>query len=121
MFTAMFWRRTTERAVKSFAQSLAALLSAAGLGLFDAPLDQGTLDRRHGRAAVGPDVTGVHEDRRPGEPVRTPAAEASHRRRVRAPPAAVTVADLKTSADEHHRSSVDSGESIIERRARSMA
>jgi hypothetical protein len=36
MFTAMFWRSTTERAVKSFAQSLAALLSASGLGLFDA-------------------------------------------------------------------------------------
>jgi len=36
MFTAMFWRRTAERAVKSFAQSLAALLSASGLGLFDA-------------------------------------------------------------------------------------
>ena len=36
MFTAMFWRRTTERAVKSVAQSLAALLSASGLGLFEA-------------------------------------------------------------------------------------
>jgi len=36
MFTAIFWRRTTERAVKSFAQSLAALFSASGLGLFEA-------------------------------------------------------------------------------------
>jgi Putative lactococcus lactis phage r1t holin len=36
MFTAMFWKRATERAVKSFAQSLAALLSASGLGLFNA-------------------------------------------------------------------------------------
>ncbi len=36
MFTALFWKRATERAVKSFAQSLAALLGASGLGLFNA-------------------------------------------------------------------------------------
>jgi len=35
MFTVDFWRFTTERAVKSFAQSLLAVLSVAGLGLFE--------------------------------------------------------------------------------------
>jgi len=35
MFTVDFWRFTTERAVKSFAQSLLAVLSVGGLGLFD--------------------------------------------------------------------------------------
>jgi hypothetical protein len=36
MFTSAFWAMTVERAVKSFAQSLAALLGAKGLGLLDA-------------------------------------------------------------------------------------
>ena len=35
MFTQYFWKATFERAVKSFAQSLLALLSAQQLGLFD--------------------------------------------------------------------------------------
>lgn len=35
MFTTYFWKATLERAVKSFAQSLLALLSAQQLGLFD--------------------------------------------------------------------------------------
>jgi hypothetical protein len=35
MFTQYFWKATLERAVKSFAQSLLALLSAQQLGLFD--------------------------------------------------------------------------------------
>ena len=37
MFTKLFWQRATERAIKSFAQSLVAVLTASGLGLFDAP------------------------------------------------------------------------------------
>lgn len=37
MFTKKFWRLAGERAIKSFAQSLAALLGASGLGLLDAP------------------------------------------------------------------------------------
>jgi hypothetical protein len=36
MFTSAFWVMTAERAIKSFAQSLTALLSAKGLGLVDA-------------------------------------------------------------------------------------
>jgi hypothetical protein len=36
MFTSAFWALTVERAIKSFAQSLTALLSAKGLGLVDA-------------------------------------------------------------------------------------
>ena len=35
MFTLVFWQATTERAVKSFAQALAALLGTGGLGLWD--------------------------------------------------------------------------------------
>ena len=35
MFTQHFWTATAERAVKTFAQSLFALLSAAQLGLLD--------------------------------------------------------------------------------------
>jgi hypothetical protein len=35
MFTQYFWKATSERAAKSFAQSLLALLSAQQLGLFD--------------------------------------------------------------------------------------
>lgn len=35
MFTWMFWRSATERAVKSFAQSLAAVLGASGAGLWE--------------------------------------------------------------------------------------
>jgi hypothetical protein len=37
MFTKLFWQRTTERAVKTFAQALAGVLTAAGLGLFEVP------------------------------------------------------------------------------------
>lgn len=36
IFDATFWRYAAERAAKTFAQSLAAVLAAAGLGLFDA-------------------------------------------------------------------------------------
>jgi hypothetical protein len=36
MFTSAFWTMTLERAIKTFAQSLAALLGAKGLGLVDA-------------------------------------------------------------------------------------
>ena len=35
MFTWTFWRSATERAVKSFAQSLAACLGASGAGLWE--------------------------------------------------------------------------------------
>ncbi|WP_240917263.1 holin [Nocardioides sp. HDW12B] len=35
MFTWMFWRSAVERAVKSFAQSLAACLGASGAGLWE--------------------------------------------------------------------------------------
>jgi hypothetical protein len=35
MFTWMFWRSATERAVKTFAQSLAACLGASGVGLWE--------------------------------------------------------------------------------------
>lgn len=37
MLTPWFWKSTLERAVKSFAQTLVALLSADGIGLVDAP------------------------------------------------------------------------------------
>lgn len=36
MFTKVFWQRAGERALKSFAQSLVAVLTAEGLGLFEA-------------------------------------------------------------------------------------
>ncbi|HEY7043508.1 MAG TPA: holin [Nocardioidaceae bacterium] len=36
MFSALFWKKTAERAIKSFAQSLAAVLAASGLGLLTA-------------------------------------------------------------------------------------
>ena len=36
MFTTVFWQLSFERAVKSFAQSLVAILGAAQIGLFDA-------------------------------------------------------------------------------------
>ena len=35
MFGSYFWKATAERAVKSFAQSLLAILSASSLGLLD--------------------------------------------------------------------------------------
>jgi hypothetical protein len=35
MFAGHFWKATAERAVKSFAQSLLAILSASSLGLLD--------------------------------------------------------------------------------------
>ena len=35
MFASYFWRATAERAVKSFAQSLLAILSASSLGLLE--------------------------------------------------------------------------------------
>jgi hypothetical protein len=37
MFTSRFWQLTAERAVKTFAQSLVAIFSAAGVGLLTAP------------------------------------------------------------------------------------
>jgi hypothetical protein len=37
VYTAAFWRAALERAVKTFAQTLAALLGAGGLGLLTAP------------------------------------------------------------------------------------
>lgn len=37
MFTSLFWRLALERAFKTFAQTLVALLSAGGIGLFNAP------------------------------------------------------------------------------------
>lgn len=36
MFTAIFWRRAAERAVKTFAQAAGAMLAASGVGLLDA-------------------------------------------------------------------------------------
>ena len=36
MFTRQFWILTAERAVKTFAQALAAVLAASGVGLLDA-------------------------------------------------------------------------------------
>ena len=35
MFTLVFWQATAERAVKSFAQALAAMLGTGGVGLLD--------------------------------------------------------------------------------------
>jgi len=35
VFTLVFWQATAERAVKSFAQALAALLGTGGIGLWD--------------------------------------------------------------------------------------
>lgn len=40
MFTLEFWKATAERAVKTFAQTLAAMLTAAGTGLLDAQWGQ---------------------------------------------------------------------------------
>lgn len=37
MFSRLFWTLTVERAVKSFAQALVALLGAGGMDLFHAP------------------------------------------------------------------------------------
>ncbi|MGH3991235.1 MAG: holin [Pseudonocardiaceae bacterium] len=37
MFTYRFWRQASERAIKTFLQTLVALLSVNGIGLFDAP------------------------------------------------------------------------------------
>ncbi|MGH3938301.1 MAG: holin [Pseudonocardiaceae bacterium] len=37
MFTSLFWRLALERAFKTFAQTLVALLSAGGIGLLNAP------------------------------------------------------------------------------------
>ncbi len=37
MFSRLFWSLTVERAVKSFAQALVALLGAGGMDLFHAP------------------------------------------------------------------------------------
>ncbi len=37
MFSKRFWQLASERAIKSFAQSFAAVLSASGLGLLEAP------------------------------------------------------------------------------------
>jgi len=37
MFAKLFWISTLERAVKTFAQAVAALLMAGGFGLIDAP------------------------------------------------------------------------------------
>jgi hypothetical protein len=37
MFTSRFWQLASERAVKTFAQSLVAILSATGVGLLTAP------------------------------------------------------------------------------------
>ncbi|MGQ0719650.1 MAG: holin [Pseudonocardiales bacterium] len=37
MFTYRFWQLASERAVKTFAQSLLAILSATGVGLLTAP------------------------------------------------------------------------------------
>ena len=35
MFTALFWKATAERSVKTFGQSFAAVVTAAGTGLID--------------------------------------------------------------------------------------
>jgi hypothetical protein len=37
MFTSRFWQLASERALKTFAQSLVAILSATGVGLLTAP------------------------------------------------------------------------------------
>lgn len=37
MFTYLFWRFALERATKTFAQTLAALFGASGIGLLNAP------------------------------------------------------------------------------------
>lgn len=37
MFTSLFWRAASERAVKTFAQTMVALLSVGGIGLHNAP------------------------------------------------------------------------------------
>ncbi|MGH2394679.1 MAG: holin [Candidatus Limnocylindria bacterium] len=37
MFTYRFWQLASERAIKTFAQSLVAILSATGVGLLTAP------------------------------------------------------------------------------------
>ncbi len=37
MFTSQFWQLSIERAIKTFAQSLLAILSANGVGLLDVP------------------------------------------------------------------------------------
>lgn len=37
MFTVTFWKQTTERAIKTFAQSALALVGVTGMGVLDVP------------------------------------------------------------------------------------
>jgi hypothetical protein len=57
MFDAQFWKDTAERAVKTFAQALAAVFGADGLGLLNAPW--GTALSTAGMAAVLSVLTSV--------------------------------------------------------------
>jgi hypothetical protein len=57
VFNAQFWKDTAERAVKTFAQALAAVFGAEGLGLLNAPW--GTALSTAGMAAVLSVLTSV--------------------------------------------------------------
>lgn len=60
IWTAAFWKAATERAVKTFAQTGAALLTAAGTGLIDT--DWQTAASVSGMAAVISLLTSVGSD-----------------------------------------------------------
>jgi hypothetical protein len=77
MFTYRFWQLTGERAVKTFAQSLVAIFSAAGVGLLTAPWT--TALSTAGMAALLSVLTSMASAQvgEPNSPSLVPAATAS--------------------------------------------
>lgn len=57
MFTKTFWKATAERAVKTFAQTAAALLTGGGLGILN--VDWGMVGSVAGLAAIASVLTSI--------------------------------------------------------------
>ncbi|WP_225732392.1 holin [Nocardia sp. JCM 34519.1] len=94
MWTLLFWRAAAERALKTFAQALAAVLTSGSIGLFD-PSWRGALSTA-AMAAILSVLTSIASDyaAEPGNPslVRTTGSQTLETSRVK------TLPDLDQSA-----------------------